>query len=76
MIDMSMEALVLAGLPKPPCVLVPTGVGEDGKSLRSSLRANTFAALHAYISPKVFQVPEELRKQGNQFAFATVLTAQ
>ena len=72
--DMSMEALSTEGKATPPCFLVTTGDGEDGKSLRTLLRSNYFGNAHVIISPKCFQVDDELRKQGKHFAHARAAT--
>lgn len=72
--DLSMECLSVSEEITPPLILVPTGDGEDGKSLRTILRGNVLGDAHKVMSPKCFQVEDELRKQGNQFAFARGVT--
>ena len=55
-------------------VLFLTGFGSNSKSLLAALRANIAGDSHKFVSPTVFETPEEFRKQGGQFAHARLLT--
>lgn len=74
--DMCADALVLFGGLFPHRIIVFTGAGGDGKSLRTSLRKAVFGKCHGFLSPMCFNVPEEFRKQAGQIAHMNAVTIQ
>ena len=75
-IVLAMEALALYGSIMPQKIILIEGKGGNSKSATSKLRQNCFGAAHQFISPSVFQKPDEFRKQMGQYAFARVMTVQ
>ena len=75
-IELAVESLCFNNVPIPQKLLILRGPGGDGKSLRSHLRQNVFGLLHKYMTPNVFTIDEEFRKQGGQFANALAVTFQ
>ena len=63
-LTMSMEALSLFGKDMPQKMIVFVGKGGDGKSSLTKLRDSVFGGAHLHLSPEVFQVENEFRKQG------------
>ena len=74
--DLCADALVFYGGLFPHRILVFTGAGGDGKSLRTSLRKTTFKESFGFLSPSCFNVPEEFRKQAGQVAHMSIVTIQ
>jgi len=75
-LDVAMEALCWYDEVVPQVQLLFTGRGGNAKSANTILRGNVFGETAMVMSPEVFQVPEEFRKQGCHFAFAQVVTHQ
>jgi hypothetical protein len=75
-LDIAMEALCWYDELVPQVQLPFTGHGGNAKSAKTILRGNVFGEAAMVMSPEVFQVPEEFRKQGCHFAFAKVVTHQ
>ena len=73
---MCSDALVLYGGLFPHRIIVLTGTGGDGKSLRTSLRKTTFEGSHGFLSPSCFNMPEEFCKQAGQVAHMDIVTIQ
>ena len=75
-VSLALESLVSFGIEQPQKIVVLRGFGGDGKSAYSSLRSNIFSDTHQYMSPSVFEVDEEFRKQGSSYAGARFITIQ
>ena len=75
-LDMAMEALSFRSCILPQKILILRGPGGDGKSARSHLRSNILGDGHMYMSTSVFELDDEFRKQGGQFAHARCVTFQ
>ncbi|CAK0895051.1 unnamed protein product [Prorocentrum cordatum] len=73
---MAVEALAMHGEPAPPKIIVLQGGGGNSKSATTKLRANVFADSHKFMSASCLQKDDEFRKQGGQFAGASLLTIQ
>ena len=71
-----MEALSLFGKDLPQKMIIFVGKGGDGKSSLTKLRDSVFGGAHMHLSPEVFQVENEFRKQGVQFSSAACITVQ
>ena len=71
-----MEALVWFGFMLPQKIIVLQGKGGDGKSIYTLLRSTVFGELHSFVAPACFDIEEEFRKQGGQFAGARFITIQ
>jgi hypothetical protein len=75
-VDTAYESLAWMNQLIPPVANLLYGDGGNSKSARTLLRANVWGDHHKTISPTVFQVPEEFRKQGCHFSSARVGTVQ
>lgn len=74
--DSCSDALSWHGCLYPHVILVYSGSGGDGKSLRTILRANVMGSSHGFLSSSCFTIPEEFRKQGGQVAHKKAVTLQ
>eukprot|EP00971_Amphidinium_carterae_P201366 3995826-Amphidinium_carterae.1 len=74
--SMAMEALCLFGREVPQKLIVFVGRGGDGKSSLTKLRDSVLGGAHKHMTPEVFQVEGEFRKQGVQFSSCRCITVQ
>eukprot|EP00971_Amphidinium_carterae_P346822 6488523-Amphidinium_carterae.1 len=73
---MAMEALCLFGREVPQKMIVFMGRGGDCKSSLTKLRDSVLGGAHQHMTPEVFQVEGEFRKQGVQFSSCRCITVQ
>ena len=73
---MAGEALGLLGLCRAQRCNFVKGAGANSRSMLSDLRANLLGDQHQFVSPSVFEIDEEFRKQACGFAFARAITIQ